>query len=121
VTKVAKQWEAAYNAKDPAKLAMLYAEDGTLNPPNQAAVRGRAAIQNWAKEMMGVFTSMTLAPSESAISGNIAYEAGTYVGTMASGSDRGKYVVVLKRMGGQWLIAHDIFNSDMPPPPPASR
>jgi ketosteroid isomerase-like protein len=121
VTKLAKQWEAAYNAKDPAKVAMQYAEDGIVNPPNQSAVRGRAAIQNWAKETMGVFTSITLTPAESAISGNIGYEAGTYSGTMASGSDKGKYVVVLKRVGAQWLIAHDIFNSDMPPPPPPSN
>jgi ketosteroid isomerase-like protein len=119
LTKLAKQWEAAFNAKDPAKVAMLYVEDGIVNPPNQSAVRGRAAIQNWAKETMGVFTSITLTPAESAISGTVGYETGTYSGTMASGSDTGKYVVVLKRVGGQWLIAHDIFNSDMPPPPPA--
>jgi uncharacterized protein (TIGR02246 family) len=121
LTKLAKQWEAAFNAKDPVKVAALYAEDGVVNPPNQSAVRGRAAIQNWAKETMGVFTSVTLMPAESAISGNVGYEAGTYSGTMASGSDQGKYVIVLKRVGGQWLIAHDIFNSDMPPPPPPAK
>lgn len=121
VTKVAKQWEAAYNAKDPAKVAMLYGEDGIVNPPNEPAIRGRAAIEAWVKGLTGVFTSITLAPTESASSGNIAYEAGTYSGTMASGTDKGKYVVVLKKVGVQWLIAHDIFNSDMPPPPPPAR
>ena len=34
LTKLAKEWEAAFNAKDPAKVAMLYAEDGIVNPPN---------------------------------------------------------------------------------------
>jgi len=119
LTKLAKQWEAAYNAKDFAKVATLYGEDGIVNPPNQPAIRGRAAIQDWAKGMAGVFTSITLTPTDSAISGNIAYDAGTYSGTMASGTDKGKYVVVLKKVGDQWLIAHDIFNSDTPPPPPA--
>lgn len=121
LTKLAKEWEAAFNAKDPAKVAMLYAEDGIVNPPNQSAVRGRAAIQDWAKGTMDAFTSITLTPTESAISGDVGYEAGTYSGTMASGSDNGKYVIVLKRVGGKWLIAHDIFNSDMPPPPAPSR
>lgn len=117
LTKLAKQWEAAYNAKDPAKVAMLYAEDAIVNPPNQSAVRGRAAIQNWVKEMFGVFTSLTLTPTESAISGEVGYEAGTYSGTMASGTDKGKYVIVSKRIGGEWLLVHDIFNSDLPPAP----
>ena len=121
LTKLAKQWEAAYNAKDAAGVAALYAEDAAVNPPNQAAVRGRAAIQEWTKGMMGAFTTITLTPTESAISGNIAYEAGTYSGTMASGSDNGKYVVVLKRVGGKWLIAHDIFNSDLPAAPAPSQ
>ena len=121
LTKLAKQWEAAFNAKDPAKVAALYAEDGVVNPPNESAVRGRTAIQSWAKGTMGVFTSITLTPAESTISGNVGYEAGTYSGTMASGSDKGKYVIVLKRVGGQWLIAHDIFNSDMPPPAPPAN
>jgi len=34
-------------------------------------------------------------------------------------TDKGKYVVILKRgSNGQWRLAHDIFNSDMPPPAP---
>jgi ketosteroid isomerase-like protein len=35
--------------------------------------------------------------------------------------DKGKYVVILKQVGGKWLVAHDIFNSDNPPPPPPPK
>jgi ketosteroid isomerase-like protein len=32
-------------------------------------------------------------------------------------TDTGKYIVVLKKDGADWKISHDIFNSDLPPPP----
>lgn len=125
ITKLAKEFEVAFNAKDAAKVAAFYAEEATVNPPNEAAVHGRKNIQAWMQKMMDMgLGNMVLTPTESAISGTIAYEAGTYSMTMtpAGGGkpmpDKGKYVVVLKQIGGRWLLAHDIFNSDLVPPPP---
>jgi hypothetical protein len=31
-------------------------------------------------------------------------------------TDRGKYLAILKRVGNEWKIAYDIYNSDAPPP-----
>ena len=125
LSKLAKEWADAFNAKNAAGVAALYTEDATVNPPNEAAVQGRKNIQTWVQKMIDQgMNKMVLTPTESAISGNIAYEAGTYSATVTSpGSkpvtDKGKYVVVLKQAGGSWLLAHDIFNSDLPPPPAA--
>ena len=122
LTKLAKAWEDAFNAKQAAKVAAMYAEDATVNPPNEPAVQGRKNIQEWVQRMIDQgMSSLTLTPTESAISGTIAYEAGTYSATVTppggkAMSDKGKYVVVLKQVGGSWLLAHDIFNSDLPPP-----
>ena len=53
----------------------------------------------------------------------MAYEIGTYtMGLDAPGGrveDEGKYVVVWTRVGGDWKVAADIFNSNRPAPAPA--
>jgi uncharacterized protein (TIGR02246 family) len=125
LSKLTKEYMAAFNAKDATKVAALYTEDATLNAPNEPAAHGRKGVQAWAQKNFdqGV-SNFVLTPTESAISGNIAYEAGTYAITIAAPgqkpvTDKGKYVIVLKQTGGKWLIAHDIYNSDLPPPPPS--
>jgi uncharacterized protein (TIGR02246 family) len=127
LSKLAKEWADAFNAKNAAKVAALYMEDATVNPPNEPAVQGRKNIQAWVQKAIDEgMSNLVLTPTESAISGSIAYEAGTYSATVTPPggkpvADKGKYVVVLKQAGGNWLLAHDIFNSDLPPPPPAPK
>ena len=125
LNKLAKEFSVAFNAKDAAKTSGFYAEDALINPPNEAAVRGRTAIQAWFKTQFDQgLSNLVLTPTESSISGTLGYEAGTYSlsvkpPTGPAMTDKGKYVEVFKLVGGKWLLAHDIFNSDMPPPPPA--
>ena len=125
LSKLTKEYMAAFNAKDAAKVAALYAEDATLAAPNEPAAHGRKGVQAWAQKNLDQGAgNLVLTPTESAISGNIAYEAGTYSITIAAPgqkpvTDKGKYVIVLKQTGGKWLIAHDVYNSDLPPPPPS--
>jgi uncharacterized protein (TIGR02246 family) len=127
LSKLAKEWADAFNAKDAAKVAALYTEDATFNPPNEPAVKGRTNIQARVQKLIDQgMGKMVLTPTESAISGSIAYEAGTYSATVTppggtSIQDKGKYVVVLKQVGGAWLLAHDIFNSDLPVPAPPAK
>ena len=51
-------------------------------------------------------------------SGDMALDRGTYSLTVAPGgstqTDTGKYVVVWRKIGGDWKAAADIFNSDLP-------
>ena len=50
----------------------------------------------------------------------MAYEIGTYAlgfrGDKGLVQEKGKYVVVWKKVGGTWKAAADIFNSDGPAP-----
>jgi uncharacterized protein (TIGR02246 family) len=124
---VAKSFVTAANAKDAARIGALYAEDAVLMPPNQEMVRGRAAIQAfWQKILDGGAKDLSLTTMHVAVSGDVAYEAGTYQFTLAAPgaqpvTDRGKYVVGLRREAdGKWRMAYDVFNSDLPCPPAAA-
>lgn len=86
-------------------------------PPNGPMVKGRTAIQARLKEdMQKSPVTLKLTPIESAISGDQAYEAGTSAITLPDGRTQNeKYLVVYKRVGGEWKVAFDIWNSDTPP------
>lgn len=127
LSKVAADFGAAVSASDAARVAAHYTADATFMPPNEPAVQGRANIQAWfQKHMDGGPATLKLEPRESRISGDLAFEAGTYTLDVKPNegqpiSDTGKYIVVLRKEGGDWKISNDIFNSDLPPAPPAKQ
>ena len=126
INAVADQYVKATLAGDAKAIAALYTEDGIEMPPNEPAVKGRAAIQqfyerNFKGAKIGEFSLTHL---ESRSSGDTAYDAGMYRQTVTPAGapamkDAGKYVVILKRVAGSWKVAYAIYNSDLPPPPPA--
>ena len=125
ISKISSAYEAAANAEDLAKLSALYTADAVEMPPNAPAIRGRSAIEAYyKKEFADGDGKASIKPTESAISGNIAYEVGTYSQTMKmktgqTMSDVGKYIVLMKQgPDKQWKIAYLIYNGDNPPPAP---
>jgi ketosteroid isomerase-like protein len=46
--------------------------------------------------------------------GDTAYEVGKYTLSGDSGkvNDRGKYIVIWRKVGGQWKLYRDIFNTN---------
>ena len=108
-------------AKDAAAIAALYAEDGAVMPPNAPIGKGRAAIQQaWASMMQTPGFNLTFVPEQIIVSssGDMALDRGTYKLAITPSSkpqsDTGKYVVVWRKVGGEWKAAADIFNSDLP-------
>jgi uncharacterized protein (TIGR02246 family) len=118
----APAWAAAYNASDADKLAAMYWEDAVLQPPGAPAAAGRAAIREFfagdTAATRGAGLTMNI-PEAGAVdvSGDLAYEAGTYTVTDASGAvvDAGKYIGVFQKRDGKWLYIRDTWNSDMAP------
>ena len=115
------QWLELVKAKDAAAIADLYAEDGAVMPANVPIGKGRAAIQQtWASMMATPGFDLTFSPEQIIISssGDMALDRGIYRLTVAPGgtpqTDTGKYVVVWRKLGGEWKAAADIFNSDLP-------
>lgn len=107
----------------------MYTENATVMPPNQKAATGRQAIKASFDGLfaMGTWT-IALTPGSVIANGPLAVESGTYVLGFTPGpnappgmapADTGKYLVHWQQVGGQWMLAHDIWNSDLPPPAPA--
>jgi hypothetical protein len=72
--------------------------------------------------------NLTLTPVAVAVNGPLGVERGTYSvtftppGATAPITDTGKYLVHWKQVGGKWLLANDIWNSDLPAMPmPAGK
>jgi uncharacterized protein (TIGR02246 family) len=121
-----RQLVQAVASKNADAAAALYATDATFMAPNRPAVTGRAAIRGfWAETVAMPNVALTITPTDIDIasSGDLATEVGTYTFTATSDqgpiNDRGKYVVEYRKVGTEWRIENDIFNSDMAMPAPA--
>ncbi|MEE9135169.1 MAG: nuclear transport factor 2 family protein [Gammaproteobacteria bacterium] len=113
-------WQSAFDAKDPARLAAIYAEDGALLPPNSERISGRAAIEAYWAEFQASGIGAEITDTEVYAHSDIGYSVGTLVATDAGGAtlDEGKYVVIWRNVDGEWQIHRDIWNSSLPLPAP---
>ena len=113
-------YERAWAANDAQALAALFAPDGFALPGGQPPARGHERIRTVYSHGGGQPT--TLRALDYRASGELAYVVGAY-GPADSGRDVGKFVLVLRKVDGRWLIAADIENANqrMGPPqrPPA--
>ncbi len=122
VLAVAEAYRAATLKGDTAGILRLYTDDAVEMGPGSPPVKGRAAIEQYYRQQMsgpGRITAFTFDHLESRTSGDVGYDVGTYRQTMTggpmAGDDTGKYVVILKKSGGQWKVAYAIYNSDRNP------
>ena len=121
--KLAVAFAEAFNAKDAARVASFYAEDAIVMAPDQTMIRGRRNVEAYyVRGFRQDVSNFRLVPIESRITGSHAFEAGTSTLTERKGvsslgepalvTTGGKYVVIYRRVNGQWKIAYDIFNND---------
>ncbi|MCG6921896.1 MAG: DUF4440 domain-containing protein [Acidobacteria bacterium] len=118
-----KQWAAAAEAKDAAKFASFYADEGILLLENAPDARGMAALKEGVSGMMSDPNfSLSFAPDEVVVarSGDLAYDIGSYSLTMSGPdgnavSQNGQYVDVWRKNAvGEWKVAVDAPVSDPP-------
>ena len=99
-----------------------YSDDATVMPPNQPAITDRASARKaWAAMLVpGAKISWAANKVESAASGDIVYDQGTYSVTVPGSdgkwvNDTGKYLGVWKKQAdGSWKEEEDMWNSDLP-------
>ena len=95
----------------------MYTERGQLFPPDAQIVDGRPAIETyWKSALDGGVKGVELKTTEVFSLGEAAAETGTYTlsGKNGDSLEEGKYVVVWKRVDGQWKLHRDCWNSNKP-------
>ena len=116
------QWVAAFEAKDFAAIESLMAPDSLLLAPGNPPIEGaKAVVETWKSwgELPNVKITFGTQRIEAAASGDLAYDYGAYnfafdtdTGPFA---EKGKYIVVWKKIDGAWKVAADIFNNNSAP------
>jgi ketosteroid isomerase-like protein len=112
------QWLADVARGDVDSIARYYADDGSFLVPNVPLAQGRDAVRGvWSALLSAPEFSLRWEPHSIQLShsGDMACEIGSYSLRMRPGDavveDEGKYVVVWRKEGGEWLVYADIVNS----------
>jgi ketosteroid isomerase-like protein len=126
ISKMMKEFAAAYNAKDVEKIGTSFAGNASLMPANRSTLTGVDAIKGFYQERVGREGATNLAVDMLSVQGQgtLAYFAGTFsLDLKPEGGperhDRGKVIWILRKLGGQWKIEYQIMSSDLPPVVPA--
>jgi uncharacterized protein (TIGR02246 family) len=118
---------AALNNGDVEAWVACFAPDGVQMAPNHPANLGPEAIRAWSGGLLAAFDAeFSLSAEEVRSTGaDWAFERGTYTIALTPRGggdpirDAGKYITLYQRQpGGAWLVARDIWNSDIPLPVP---
>jgi hypothetical protein len=110
-------------------VAALHVENAEILPPHERAVSGRANIATYMAGGLAQGTfALTLTSQSVMADAADAFERGSYTFAFTPGpnapkemtamADTGKYIAHWHKDGGTWLIAHSIWNSDLPLPQP---
>ena len=113
ISAVNRQFEDAARKGDLDRLAALYTPDAVALPPDGPVVKGRDNI----KQMWGTLAQQVglkdvrLDTLDFEQAGDTGYEVGQATLTVGTGTAVVKFVVVWKKVGGQWRLHRDIWNT----------
>jgi ketosteroid isomerase-like protein len=116
-----RQWQAAVDAKDVEATISFYAPDAVKMEPNAPTIVGidrfREAFEAWLP-LPNVSNQFAPDLIEVAASGDMAWDRGTYHFVMETPDgpieDVGKYLMVWKKISGEWKVIAECGNSDLP-------
>jgi len=112
LARVLTDYEAAWQKKDAAGLAALFAEDGFVLSNGVPPVRGRAAIE---KHYAGQGGPLSLRALAFATDGTTGYIIGGFARQRGE-PDIGKFTLTLRKgPRGRWLIMSDMDNGNARP------
>ena len=110
-----QRFMAAFSSGDFGTVAAMYTEDAYLLPPGLEMIKGRAAIQAfWTRASEAIrdveLTTVDVKP----LGTEAAREVGTFRLKIKGAETQeiiGKYVVVWQRVGSDWKLATDMWNT----------
>ena len=116
IDKLNESFMAAFQKGDTAAIGQMYTEDAYLLPSGGEMVKGRAAIQAfWTKAAEGIGDFKLTTVDVKPLGNDAAREIGTFTLKTKGQPPQevaGKYVVVWQKVGGDWRLATDIWNTD---------
>lgn len=124
------QWSKAAETRDLEKLLSFYADDAVVLPAHAAIATTKDSIRNIFQKLLSIpGVTLSWKPTRVTVagSGDLAYSTGPYEmsapgDTGKPSIDRGKYVAVWKKQtDGNWKVAVDIWNTDLPLPAPPDK
>jgi uncharacterized protein (TIGR02246 family) len=110
------KWGEAFNKGDATALAAMYTEDAYVLPPGAEMMKGRSAIAAfWAQQIQQIGDVKCTALDVKPLGPRAAREIGTCTfKTKAQPPQDGalKYAVVWEKVGNQWELLQDIWNTN---------
>jgi uncharacterized protein (TIGR02246 family) len=119
-------WNGYLTTRNDSAIAALYADDAVLMPPAMPRVTGRENIRRFWAQIWPLKAALTLTTASVRVAqaGDLAVEEGDWVWSAPSPTgdqlDKGKYLVTWIRTTAGWRVMQDMWNSDQPPPGPAT-
>ena len=116
IRKTTADLTTAFNAKQLDKVLDQYADNSVFMPPNAPLLRGRDPLKSFYADLATKWTELKMEPEDVAGHGPIAYQSGTYTLTGTEARDRGKYLIIMRNMAGNWRVEYTAWSSDLPKP-----
>src|SRR5437763_1624048 len=117
IEKLNAEWMAAFNKGDAKALAAMYTPDAYVLPAGAEMAKGHNAIEKfWGGAVKQLGDAKLTTVDVQSLGPGAAREIGTLnFKTKAQPPEQitGKYVVVWRKMGGQWQLATDIWNMNI--------
>ncbi len=108
-----REWSQAADSAD--TFVSFLTADASVYAPGLPVTSGVDAIRKMFTEMSAApGFSLAWTPSKANVGsgGDMGYTTGAYSATMGGATEKGKYVTLWRKVGGQWKVAEDIFNAD---------
>jgi len=118
IAEMNKRFEDAVVNSDSVALVNLYTDDAKWMNPNAPSVIGKQALTSELSKLLNAgIGSAKLNTTDVWGDENYITEEGNYVLNAKDGSqiDKGKYLVLWKRVDGKLMFFRDMFSSDLPP------
>ncbi len=118
VAKVRSAWKDGADKKDAAGVAAMYTSDAVLVGSDIPLASGSAEIQTRLGQMFASSTLGSIDSKETAVSGDVAYDYGTFAQTVTPPKGKptpttGHYLVTLRKQSdGSWKISHHVSTTD---------
>lgn len=118
---MAHEYAKFQNERDINKLLNFYADNARLLPPYRPMVEGKVAIRQALEQNVKEFEprNLTIETTAVEVHEDLAFSYGTFAVNVALPGgkrmdDRGKWVTIVRHMGGDWRIVCHIYNDDLP-------